>query len=407
MPLSALSDVDAATVSPDAVPVRQVPPAPTTSPEVRRRRLVALGGGAAVVAAAVGGVVLAAGGGSGDAANKPSPTPPGTFTLENADLALTVPTSWPKIAAPKIPGLDKVKAVAGGPRGGLFVAAELVGGRADPSLLPSKLLRALTGGRPKHETTTLGDLQAYRYSSLQPRGVDGPLRVYTVLTSGGVATVMCTPPPAGGARAADCDKIAKTLRLKSADGLPIGPSKDYGALLNKTFDALAAQIKTVNIRAERAPVTVAAQATTLRQYERVFQKAQASLAVGHLNAVDSGLNARLKAVFRELEIAYAQLERAARDHDAKAYARAERALRRGRAKLKAALPTLHGAGYTQLDIGTPRVVKPAKKRTSPPAAAQQPVAPPPVAPPQVAPQPATPPPPPAAPPVIVNGGGGD
>jgi serine/threonine protein kinase len=377
------SPVEARTVMPDALPLRPQPPAQTApSPAFDMGRYAVLGGGVAAVAAvAVVGVLLAGGGGSDGESG------PATVVRKNADLALSVPASWTQRSVPAIAGLHRRDAVTAARGSGAFVTAELARGRADPTLLPSKLLAAQKG-RPKPQTITLTGRRAYRYDEL--RGSGRPLRVYALLTTEGVATVAC------GAAARDCDDIARTLKLTSARALPAGPSTSYAATLNKAFRRLDGRTKTAksNLGAARPG---AAQAAALQPLASAYETA-GRLGGGGLNVVDARLNAELTSLFTYVAASYGALERSLRSGDTAAQARAQRTLKRLRARTAAAGVGLARAGYTD------RPPRPLVPTLSPPRRAA--VAPPPqAAPPPVAPQPnspssparpqrSTPPPPP-------------
>jgi serine/threonine protein kinase len=402
--LGAPAGLDARTVMPDAIPTPARAPAPRpTAEQIRRRRRTALaGGGAAAAAVAVVAVVVAAGGG-GKAT--PAANGAGTYTLKNADVALTVPTSWPRRDPPAVPGLKPASAVAAAPKGAAYVTAALVPGTADPTLLPTALLAALHGKKPpKKQKTSLGDLQAYRYDGLRPRGTKVPLRVYSVLTNAGVATIACaTPATAGAGATAACDRIAQTLKILSADGLAPGPSQNYDALLAGTFKALERRIRAVNITVDTA-TTVPAKAAALRQVARVYVTAIGRLRSGEFNPVDERLNARLVGVLTSVSGGYRQLARAVRLNDLEAKARAERSLGTGLARLGRTTTALRAVGYTHVTAPSPRTRIATPQRNTSPAPPPASVTPPPVAPP--APPAVTPQPPPPPPPSGGGGGGG-
>jgi len=384
---------------PDPDPPR--PPARPTPPEPVRRR-GALLGAAAVVAvvllAVVAGVALLdRGGGGGDPPAKTA----GAHALRTADLELTLPASWKKRAVPDLPGLHPGDAVAATPGRGSYVAAELVGGNADPSLLAPKLLTAVERP-PKPERTTLAGTAAYRYDNLAPHGLRERLRVYALLTNAGVATVACaTGPGAAATAAAACDAIARTLKLTSAKALPIEPTAGYAATLKKAFASLDAHVRAANRRLGSAR-SLTSQAAALGQIGDAYAAATASLRrardVEASNPVDARLNAALQTAFGQTATAYRQYERALPPGGA-ARSRAAQAALRMRAKAHAAVGSIRKAGYSAAARVIPRVKIPSlpatPARVSPPSPSPTP---PPAPertqpPPAVAPQPSPPPPP--------------
>jgi serine/threonine protein kinase len=402
-------DVEARTVMPDAVPQPLTPPpqpwpSPSPSPaDHGRRQAVLIGGGAAVLAAAAVGIVHVAGGGSGGSTGKP---PPRTIALDNSDLTLAAPTSWSRRAVPAIPGLHRRNGVAAARASDAYLAAELVRGNADPTLLPPKLLAAQTSRPPKPEKITLAGQQAYRYDALRSRGSRGDLRVYAVLTTDGVATIACGT---SAAAMRECDQIAGTLKLTSAKALPIGPSATDTAILKKAFTALGARIAAARAQLGKAR-TLTAQAAALRQLAGAYTTAAAALRGDGLNALDAGLNARVASLFGKVAAAYGRLERAVRGNDAAGRARAQQALKRQQANVASAGAALASAGYAERP---PRIAVTTVPPPRAPAAAKTPAAaPPPVVRPQVPPPPVAPssqgrpkpvaPPPP--PPPVHHGG---
>jgi hypothetical protein len=387
---------------------------PAERPRPRRyRRGAVLGAGPLVLAAAVVTVVLATGGGNGGAGDSTPDGVAGTHALKTADLALTVPAAWAERDVPDISGLHTEKAVAAAPGRSSYVAAGLVAGNADPTLLPPKLLAAVER-RPKPEKLTFAGLQAYRYDGLAPRGAQERLRVFAVLTNAGVAIVVCgTGPTATAAAAAGCDGVARTLKLASAKGLPIGPTKEFAAILKKTFATLAARVRTLNLRLDEARA-VTTQVATLLGIAHAYGSAAASLggtgdgdasrrrpasAPGPLNPVDAGVNAKLLTVYENIADAYRQYERAVRGQGV-SKAQAKRGVLRARAKVGDAMTLVRRARYS----ATPRVTPGAEiKPPPPPVVPPAPPPPPPVPSPQ--PQVAPPPPPPSGGQEESGGGG--
>ncbi len=425
-PAAAHADVGAHTVMPDAVPERPRAPAPPRQPPseqvAKRRRVALIGGGIGLLLLVVVGIVIA-GGGGGDSGGEPPKKTAGAPSLNTADLTLTLPAGWKSRELPEIPGLNSEDAAAAAPAtGDPFVAAELVAGDADPSLLPAKLLAAVDG-RPDPETIELNGLAAYRYDDLKPRGATAGLRVYTVLTTTGVATIACgASASAAAGAAAQCDDIAKTLKLTSAKGLPLTPTEDYAAILKKTFATLDRSVKSLNARIVKAR-TVKGQAAAVRRIVQAYDTAAKSLraaggegrtavdTVGGLTPVDTKLNTNLMTALERLAAAYRKVVRAVTSGSDRLRGRARSAVKREQAKLGAATAALGRFGYSaaprttaRSQINPPPPPPPAAFDPPPPPAGSTP---PPAAstpPPAIAPPPG--PPPPALPPPPPSGGGG-
>jgi hypothetical protein len=337
---------------PDSVPEPPaIPTRPATPPEVFGRRRIALAGaGTTVVTIAVVAAVVLGGGGSSD--------DPGTasqgLALRGDGLALSVPTSWRKRAASDVPGTNSPDALAATGPGGAYVVAEHTPGRADPTLLPPRLRSALRGAPGQPESVTLAETRAYRYDGLRARGVEGRLRVYAVLTSEGVATVVCGSSAAAGPAVSGCDAIAETLRVTSAKARPVGLGEDYSARLEKTVQTLNTGVNAVDTSVGGA-ATAPERAAALRRAAGLYRRAVAALAKpgADLNPLDLGLNARLAATFKRFAVVYMRVARAAMRNDATELHRARQAVTTRRARLAGTVAALRGVGYTGPPPQTP------------------------------------------------------
>ena len=99
------------------------------------------------------------------------------------------------------------------------------------ALLPAGFLDSIgksTSSVPARSAVRLPaqNLQAWRYRNLSPVGAPRQVTVYTVPTSGGVATVVCAAAPdRAAALGPQCDAIAGTLLLRRGDGLSGRPER--------------------------------------------------------------------------------------------------------------------------------------------------------------------------------------
>jgi hypothetical protein len=415
-----------------AAPQARTPMPPP--PEVAlRRRMVLIGAVAGVLAIVAVVAVLLLGGGSGGSAGRTQPTIAGGHPVSNGDVALTLPASWQETARiPRVPGLDPRTSVkAASPAGG-YVAAQLVSGSADPSLLPRGLRAASRAGKPAAEDITLVDVPAYRYDALRPAGAKEALRVYAVQTDRGVATVACgSSKAAPDAISAACDRIAHTLTLKSAHAVAPGSSASYKKVLADTFARLDANIETLNIQVKTA-ATARDKLQAIRRFAAVYTAATRAIGgtigrrrptarqrelVAGLNPVDRGLNAKLARLFATYATGYTRLARAILRNDPHAKRQAEGSLARATHQKGIARAALASLGIAALprdsarNIQLPPPPPPSRYRPPPPPVQAGPPPPPlPIQPPPGPPPPPTPltppPPPPPPPPVIIGGGGG-
>ena len=358
-------DADARTVMPDAIPDRMPPSAPP-SPEILRRRRAALAGvGVVVVTATIGGFVLLGGGGSGEPPQAASARTASSLILDNDDLSLTLPSSWTKRTVfDDIPGLEPgnaVSAVNSVPAN--VLAAALVRGVADQSLLAPGLRSAVRGKRPRPVEVKLAGLEAYRYDGLRVSGTNERLRVFAVLTTDGVATIVCRA-PASAAAATGCDEVARTLKLKSVRGLPPGPSEDFQSIIETTFATLNKRLKAIKTTSS----TATGQAAEARQLGRAYRAAAAAIEraaerdekarraddtfVG-LTPVDVGLGKRVELLFEKVAVVCQRLARAVRSGDEADVKSALRALAKARGTVKSTTSSLSDYGVTARLRSTP------------------------------------------------------
>jgi hypothetical protein len=191
---------------------------------------------------------------------------------------------------------------------------------------------------------TLGQFQAYRYASLQPKGSSSVFTVYVVPTSAGVATLACQTGAGATAVLRACDQIAGTLRLAGAKAYPLGPSPASGQLLSGTFGRLRNRASAAAQRL-RAATTPAAQADAAAALAQAYGGAASDLSQSPLDPVVRDANSALTAALRQLTAAYARAAAAARGGSAGGYSGAARDISRGAAALGAALQSVRGLGY--------------------------------------------------------------
>jgi serine/threonine-protein kinase len=296
--------------------------------------------GAAVLAVALG---LLLGGGSGSS---------GTSFGNSASagsVELSFPASWQHLAsAPTIPGLTFSQPLALG-QGGAAASASaqrLVAGQVSasgPSLLPSAFAGNLSGALPRPEAVRLGEVQAYRYSGLSVRGMSGPLTLYAVPTSGGVATIACLGATASGP-ATQCAQIAATLKLSGAKAFGLAPSASYAAALGRTFATLHGAVSAGEARLHSAS-SAAAQAAAAAQLAATYAAASRAIAELSVSPAVAGANATISRSLAAVGRGYTALASAARSGDDAAYARARAAILSARAAVAKALVTVGQAGY--------------------------------------------------------------
>jgi hypothetical protein len=317
------------------------PRAETARPRAGRGSLGAVALLVALAAVAIAAGLLVGGSSSGSSAPKP------TNFASAGPIQLRYTSRWQiGSGAPSVPGLrfsNPVKLLHRG-HGGL--TAGEVADAGGPALLGASFRRNVLGGLPPAVPVRLGALEAYRYQGIRVRGLAGPLTLYVVPTSAGVATIAC----AGSTTATstfenDCSQVAATLRVVGARAFPLGPSSDYARRLSSIFATLRASSSAplAKLRAARTP---AGQASAARRLAAAYGTAsgQVSRAAGTPLVRDAG--AAVSAALHQIADGYSSAARAAGAADSAGYRRAEGQIKAGSSALAAALKQLSSLGYT-------------------------------------------------------------
>jgi hypothetical protein len=317
--------------------------APPRAPADRRVSpgLLAAGAGLLAVAAVAG---FLAGSSGSDGGSEPDVDFANSASA--GAIGLSFPADWERASdTPDIPGVglsDPMTLAPEGQSAGSLTAGSTT--RVGPTLLPQALVRRLSR-EPEGEPVRLGELEAYRYAGLQPRGFNGRLTVYVVPTTGGVATMACG---AGSGGAADflsrCEQVAATVELSGVEPLPLGPSEAYARTLSRTLRTLdgARRSQGPNLRDADTP---AGQARAARSLSRAYGAAAGALANAQAGPPERGVNASIVTSLRRLRAEYARLAGAAADGDGGAYADAASAIERAEKRLGRSLGALERLGY--------------------------------------------------------------
>ncbi len=318
--------------------------APVRDPAERQARRVPLFPVALVVGAAVAGTVGYLAGAPGEDPAPPAPLRAGT--LLGGGMEARIPGGWQRSEVPSIPGLELKGANAAGPPGqdGRIVLGRAGRDAANPSLLPAGLLGAIgaeDGAPPERTAVRLGDAQAFRYADLDA-GDAGPLTVYAVPTTEGVATVACVGPASFSAA---CEGVATTMRLRAGEARAIGPDARYGKSVSKTIRTLSGSVadRRRTMRLAKRPDAQGKAAKAIGQ-----QYAAAARAIGDVDPgpAEAAITRALRDALRDTGKAYGAVAAAARGGNRRAYDRAGQRARSGEGRVNAALRDLRAAGYT-------------------------------------------------------------
>ena len=310
---------------------------PTARPS--SRALLAAGAGALVVAAIAGFVV----GGSG------SESEGGTDFANSAsagNLEVSFPADWERASkTPRLPGVrfsDPMTLAPQGEAGQTLTTGMTT--TAGATLLPRGLLRRLPD-EPKGEPVKLGDLEAYRYADLRPRGVDDELTIYVVPTTGDVALAACRSAPAAAADfVPDCEQIAATMELSGVEPLPLGPSESFAGDLSNALEPLNNAIASDGEKLREAN-TPEAQAAAARSLSKAYGAAATSLSDAEPGPAERATTVVIVDSMRKLQAEYASLADAADAGDSAAYDEASSAIDAAQKRLERSLNELSELGY--------------------------------------------------------------
>jgi hypothetical protein len=330
------------------------PPTALAAPAAERAAApagAARGGRKVLVAIAAVAVVLAAvgffAGHASAPAKKKTVTTPTHHTVRSGDISLSAPASWQRQAtAPTIPGLKLTDAIALGPGARPGSSGSVVGHAAAawPTYLPAGFRKAVgQHAVAQHELVHLGNLSAFRYAGVRPRGFDGVVTVYTVPQAKSSTIVACYARGASSAPGS-CDSVAASLQLANAKPFSLDPSPKYAATLNRSFTTLnssrrrglatLARAKTQSQQATAASALAAA-------YARAARTLRGASASPYVRTAHVGVVSALK----QTQAAYSRLAAAARSGNSTAYAAARQQIRARESALKRALALMGRLGY--------------------------------------------------------------
>jgi serine/threonine protein kinase len=332
-------------------PAEPTPPAPPEPRSGRSRWPLAAGAVALLVLAVAAAIVIGGGGGGGGGgAQPPAPTPAAPEQATASDIGLRHPATWQPTdaGADALPGTDAKWPIAlappGAPEGTRVLAGRLPS--EGPTLLPNDLIASLPAEPPAPTPVRLGQVDAYRYTGLAPRGSDRRAEVYVIPTSSGVVTLACvapgTPP---AAFSADCERIVESLAISSGDVYPLGPDRQFAKRLNGAMRTLNARRATLRKRL-RSEQRAAGQADIATDLARAFTIAAGSVAAGRASPAVAPDRAAIVKAMRRIATRYRALAKAANRNDGRAYKRARTDVGRAEAGVRGALRHLDRRSYT-------------------------------------------------------------
>jgi serine/threonine-protein kinase len=309
------------------------PPPPKHEPKARRPFPIAVAAIAAVALASVLGIVLGGSGGE-EPATRPAPE---RAAVTAGAVGFQAPAGWTNADGAEIAPLRFKGDVAGARDEEAVIAAGITDGK-DLALLPPDLVERLDG-RARRTPVRLGELQAYRYDDLRPRGSTAPITLFVSPTSEGVVTLACQN--AGGEA---CGAAAATLEVEGAQPVDLGPRPAYAKAVGGALSELAAK------RAGAAKRLASAsrpgpQADAAADLSRAYQAAGRRIGRAPVSALEALVHPQLVRAVTKARRQWQALGKAARSYKPKAYAARRAKVRGAEQQVGAAVAALARLGY--------------------------------------------------------------
>lgn len=269
-----------------------------------------------------------------------------SHAASNPDIVLRYPDGWRRssedLAVADLGLRDPIVLTPGSAGGAMIMAG--MSPATGPTLLPGGVARRLSQ-TPAAARVKLGRLRAYHYADLRVDGLTRTMTVFAVPTSDGALTMACLAPPRDAATArAVCERVAQSLRLKSARPLALGPSRGYQQHLDELVEALdatriARRAELASARSSTEQVRIAEQLAT------AFARARAIGAREQPSPREAAADRRILTAIDATALAYQQLAQSASIDSVTHYDDARTAVRQGERRLRAALGALTTLGY--------------------------------------------------------------
>lgn len=207
-----------------------------------------------------------------------------------------------------------------------------------PALLDREPLRRLPRPPSRTDRWKLGDLFAYRYERVRPRGTRHALTIIVAPTTVGVVTVACTTAQT------TCMLVAGTLGLRHGRGFPLGPSSRFATTVNATVSLLRRRRLAARADLHNAS-TSAARAEAALELQHAFAEAARDLRARRVSPADGGARDAFASSLAYAGTAYSHLRQAAEEGDATAFADASAEVMRTERHVDATRERFRALGY--------------------------------------------------------------
>ena len=258
-----------------------------------------------------------------------------------ADFKVNYPSTWrvvPAANVPLVPWATCSRSLTAPPIHGSSSGLS----RLDPRRAARPARRSHTPHHPAAGGPARGT-SFYRYLNLTPQGQNAPESVYTLPTSAGTITAVCSAPTFTMRFTSDCERALATMKLTSGDARSISVDPGYALELNRILGQLN------DVRRSAGPGLRSSKiGTRVRAASALaVAHAQAAAAAGHISVGQvSSANQALVTALSQNASAYKALAHAAVKQNVSEYGRAQAAVASAGSGLDAAYSQLRQLGYT-------------------------------------------------------------
>jgi hypothetical protein len=259
-----------------------------------------------------------------------------------ADFSLAFPSDWRMEGPRSDPHLslaDELTLVSAQAKG-----AQLVIGSSHPAIpgaLPERLKATLRLPGPP-QIVTLGGSGFYRYLDVIPTGGSGSESIYSLPTTIGTITAVCSAQGHNTAFTGACERVLATVHMTNGSVLSLGVDPGYAFALNRILNQLNTARRSAGNGLLAGDVKTRIQAASMlaAAHDKAASAARRMSAV----SVSAG-NPPLATALERNAAAYRALGRAAAGADVAGYSRAEAELGAANRALDDAFAQLRRLGY--------------------------------------------------------------
>jgi hypothetical protein len=290
-----------------------------------------------VIAAA--GFALARYGGS----TNNGPTPVLSRQASTPGFQVSFPSDWRLTSAPAVPALALGGMLALVPMQASTSEQLVIGTTrtSDSSVLPTGL-QATLASASKPQVVTLGSSDFYRYLNVSTRNPVHSESIYTLPTTAGTITAVCSASNPSVAFTSSCERVLATVRVTSGTALSLTAHAGYALELNRILDRLN------SVRTSAGSGLSSGDVKTRGRAASRLATAHAQAAVSARRITAAGVSAASRPLAAALSMsadAYRALARATARRDASGYRRAQASVARATRALDDAYAQLGRLGY--------------------------------------------------------------